>query len=295
MDALRQRLIASASEMERRRLVALSGLGPAKTVNHRLIHCGRSLDAAGRRFRCNRPLCASCGERKRNARTKTKMLPIVEAAAAGGFSLAHLTIALKPTEDLDAVSAIFQSAKRAIAGCRRRLAARHPVGLSMAGDGTLEIALVPDDQLAHVGARRRETLTELGFPEACHGGPVWCPHLHILLFVPPITSLEEVGEELRRVFRATRQVHMEAVRPGRGFVRSIYRIMRYAMKFEGKTEVEESERRNWTPEEVAMFFDWAERSSRCGMRGLSITFGLDGLPASQDRAAPCGHGEQRQG
>lgn len=278
MDALRQRLIASASEMERRRLVALSGLGPAKTVNHRLILCGRSLDAAGRRFRCNRPLCASCGERRRNHRTKAKIMPIIEVAMEVGYIPAHLTIALRPTDDIESVGAIFQSAKRALAGCRRRLTARHQDGLAIAGDGTLEIALVPDDELAHVGERRRQTLVELGFPEGECGGPIWCPHLHVLLLVPPGVSCEDVGTELRRVFRASRQVHIEAIRPGRGLVRSIYRVMRYGMKFTSMTEVEAPKRRHWTAEEVALFLDWSARQSRCGMRGLSFSFGMDGLP-----------------
>lgn len=292
IDVLRQKILDSASEMERRRLVALSGLSHASGVNGKLRHCERVLNNYGRRQRCNRPLCPTCGERMRNRRTKKTILKTCERASTSGYTVAHLTVALPPVDDLDRLRPIFQSAKRKLAGCRLRLRSRNPQDLSIAAEGQMEIALVPDDQLAFVGEGRRRTLTELGFPVADFGGPVWCPHLHLLLLVPPGTTVYHLGDELRRVFRAWRQVHIEPIQPGQGFVRGVYRVSRYGAKFTGRTEVEAARQRNWTSEEVALLMNWTERHSPRGRRGLTISFGMNTLPKGDGPA--CHAGESRE-
>lgn len=276
-DALRRHLLGSASETQRRRLVVLSGLTPEPGVNARLIACGRAVDRHGRRSRCNRPLCPSCGERMRNRRTRRQTLETCETAASQGYTVAHLTVALRPTADLEELGSIFRAAKRAMAGCRQRLRRQNPRGLSVAGEGQLEIGLVPDDQLSHVGEGRRRTLAELGFPEGAWGGPGWCPHLHVLMLIPPCTSVDDVGGELRRVFTAWRQVHVEPIPMGAGFVRSVFRVARYGSKFRGVTEVAGAAQRNWSREEVALLLDWTARHSPRGRRGVSVAFGMADL------------------
>ena len=274
LDILRQNLIADAAEMQRRRLVTLSGLRRQSTINRRLLRCGLDVDSTGHKFRCNRPFCASCGARRRNHKTKNLLLPLCEAAVAGGYIVAHLTIVLAPTASIDDVTPLLLSAKRKISGCRTRLGRRHPLGLQIAADGMLELSLVPDNELPHVSEGRRRTLTELGFPSAEFGGPVWCPHLHFLLFVPPDQQMEDVGAELRRVFPAWRQVHVDPLGSGKGLRNDVYRVARYGAKFAMKTEVSKSNRRNWSTEEVSLALDWTEKHSAQGMRGLNVQFGM---------------------
>jgi hypothetical protein len=273
-EQLRLALIAHATEPERRRLVAQGGVTRNSTVNRRMLRCRVEVDRTGRRFRCNRPFCPDCFERSRNQRAKHVLLPLAQVAVSEGYAIAHLTIILRPTDRIDDISDLFRSAKRKIAGCRSRLATRHSQGLAFAADGVLEVSLIPDDQLQYVPAGRLRTLSELGFPAATFGGPVWCPHLHLLLFAPPEQGLDEVGEELRRVFPAWRQVHLEAIAPGAGFRRAVFRVARYGAKFKGRTEVPEPFQRNWSKEEMTMALDWAERASTKAFRGLTFTCGL---------------------
>jgi hypothetical protein len=270
---LRQRSLDNASEHERRRLVAVSGVTTASSVNQRLLRCGNEVDHTGRRFRCNRPFCPSCGERNRDEHTKAALLPRCQAALAQGYHVAHLTVVLPPTNQIDQVTRLVTSAKRKVTGCRTRLAERHPSALAISADGTLEMGLVPSDQLDFVGEGRRRTLEELGFPESPCGRPVWCPHIHFLLLVPPEQSLDCVGAELRRVFRATRQVHIEEIKPDKNFVRSVFRVARYGAKFVGRTEVASSLQRDWSAAEMVTAMTWSEKASTKGMRGVTIKIG----------------------
>lgn len=97
------------------------------------------------------------------------------------------------------------------------------------------------------------------------------------MLIPPCTTVHDVGCELRRVFPAWRQVHVEAIPPGAGFVRSLFRVARYGAKFSGLTEVEGAARRNWTSEEVALLMHWTARHSPRGRRGMTLAFGMANL------------------
>jgi hypothetical protein len=272
--ALRQSILDNASEHERRRLVAVSGVSHGSSVNQRLLRCGNEVDHTGRAFRCNRPFCPRCGEKKRDEHTKAMLLPRCSAALAQGYTIAHLTVILPPTNNIGEVSKLLGSAKRKLVGCRTRLAKTHPSGLTFSADGTLEIAMVPANQLDFVSEGRRRTLVELGFPESACGGPVWCPHLHLVLLAPPGQSLDAIGGELRRIFDAPRQVHIEEIPTNEHFVRSVFRVARYGAKFVGRTEVVSPLQRDWSPAEMALALDWSEKASAKGMRGVTIQLGM---------------------
>jgi hypothetical protein len=281
MDEFRDMMIANASEMVRRRLAAVRGADARTGRGERLLRCCRDVTREGRRYRCGRPFCAPCGQRVANKRTARVLLPLCEAAIAEGWRLLHATVLLSPTDDIDTVGPIFQSAKRRIASARKRLAARHPDRLAFVMDGMVELGLLADNELPLAGAAKRRTLLELGFPEGPWGTPVWLPHIHAVLLVPPGQDVDDLAAEFRTVFAAHRQVHMQDFGK-RGRLRaSLFRIGRYAAKFRMLTDAELPEcRRSWSAEEAALALDWSERFSNRGTRGLRFRIGAFAASAS---------------
>lgn len=277
-DIFREKLIEAAPDMVRRRLVAVRGAEPRAGVGRRLVRCGREVTADGHKFRCNRPLCAQCGEDAADARCP-RLLRVCKAARAAGYRMAHLTIVLPSTDRTDRLSAILTSARRKLRGCRERLRRRAPeIDFAVAFEGGFEIGMIPDNELHLAGGAKQRTLGELGFPAGHCGGPVWTPHIYSLLFVPPGLTVDDVAVEVRRVFRVYRQVHAEEIdSEGKAFERDIKRIARYPFKFMMRTDVLPPHRRSWDREEVALALAWSETQSTRGMRGFRISIGMSEL------------------
>lgn len=281
------------TDIKRRREAALQAVGDSPADQRRRL-CGKVLNHRGEKWRCNRPPCPDCGRISGNRFAKKSVFPLAEIADPCGFTPYLLTIILAPSVDIENAGQALASAKRRAKEAMHRLALQHPTFAGWWLAGGYEMGLTRDDQFHTLGFATQETLDVLGFPHGVCGGPVWLPHLHALLVLPPGADIDLVREELRKLFAAPRQVDVRRLK-GHGFAeKQIRKVVRYPFKHELRlARPRHSPVESWDAEEVTTYARWAEALSSHGYRGLRFVAVDRRFPAVAEAALDAAWGREQ--
>ncbi len=276
------------NDIQRRKEIALRADGDTPAVR-RLWNCAQVRNHRGDLNQCNRPPCPRCGELSGNRFAKRAVFPFTSIAAEAGYSLHYLTIILPPTADIWVAGRLLDQAKRTVKDCILGVARRCPVFEGSFFSGGYEMGLIHDNKFEWMSPGKQQTMGALGFPHGESGGPVWLPHLHLALALPPGADIATARAALARFFPAYRQIDVRAVDGGGADCEVMKTVMRYPLKHELRLDLQEGlPVVSWDTEEVTTYARWAESLSSHGYRGLRFMSGrqrfLDSMADRLDAA-----------
>jgi hypothetical protein len=117
-------------------------------------------------------------------------------------------------------------------------------------------------------------LAPLGFPEGAAGGPVWLPHLHVLVCLPPGCDPDLLRAFLARSFGVVGQALLQPIKTEAGLERQVARIVRYPFKNRARLALPDNlPPMLWDDEEIALYRHWAVRFSPRGSRAFRFVIG----------------------